>query len=135
MAEELHRDDFGVVSHDVAAELLELEWLEGSANMTDDNFKESMKRYAMCAEQLRPGNLLVDVTKFKHSPGANVGAWRDREIIPRYNTAGVRRFAFIVPHGSPGTVEQGNSPAQEPPGQFPTAYFDDRQDALNWFGE
>jgi hypothetical protein len=135
MNKELHRDDYGIVNHDEAAQLLELRWLEGSSDMTDDDFKESMMRYAVNAEKMRPANLLVDVTEFRHSPGADVGAWRDEEIIPRYNGAGVKRFAFVVPHGSPGTVEKGNPPAKETPGQFPTAYFDDRDDALRWFQE
>jgi hypothetical protein len=135
MRQEMHRDDFGIVSHDDSAGLLELRWLEGSANMTDDDFKESMSRYATHAEELKPNNLLVDVTKFAHSPGTDVGPWRDEEIIPRYNAAGVTKFAFIVPHGSPGTVANGNAPAVEPPGRFPTAYFDDRDAALKWFGE
>lgn len=64
-----------------------------------------------------------------------MGAWRDQEIIPRYNAAGASRFAFIVPLGAPGTVREGKRPAREPPGEFPTAYFDDRRDALNWFNE
>lgn len=73
MAQELHRDYFGVVSYDEAAGLLELEWLEGSANMTDADFKESMKRYAMYAEQFRPANLLVDVTKVRTFSGSRRG--------------------------------------------------------------
>jgi hypothetical protein len=133
--EELDRNGFGVIGHDPPDKRLELIWLEASSNMTDDDFKESMSRFATHAQELRTDNLLVDVTKFRHSPGADVGEWRDREIIPRYNAAGVRKFAFILPPGAPGTVAQGNPPAAEPPGQFPTGYFDDRQDALDWFDE
>jgi hypothetical protein len=132
---ELYSDTFGGIRHDDEAEVLVLDWSEATANMTDDDFKESMSRYAKLAEEVRPTNLLVDVTKFKHSPGPDVGAWRDQEIIPRYNSAGVKKFAFVIPSGAPGTVEGGTPPASEPPGRFPTAYFADRNNALNWFRE
>jgi hypothetical protein len=58
--------------------------------------------------------MLVDVTRFRHSPGEQVGLWRDEHIIPRYNAAGGRKFAFLVPPRAPGTVENGSEPAREP---------------------
>ena len=134
MVEELRRDDFGIITHDPEKGILELRWLEGSATMTDDDFMRSMERYAGFAEAHRPSNLLVDVTEFRHSPGEDIGPWRDQHIIPRYNAAGVEKFAFLFPPGAPGTVEAGTEPGREPPGTFPTGYFADRQHILEWFG-
>jgi len=134
MAKELSRDAFGVIRHHEEQGILELEWLKGSATMTDQDFMSSMERYAEFAGEHRTPNLLVDVTKFKHSPGEGVARWRDEHIIPRYNAAGVKKFAFLVPAGTPGTVEAGNQPMREPPGTFPTGYFEDRQRILDWFG-
>lgn len=133
VTEELHRDEFGTITHDRDHRLLELKWLEGSANMTDDDFMRSMERYAAFAEERRAPNMLVDVTRFKHSPGADVGPWRDKHVIPRYNAAGVEKFAFLVPSGASGTVEAGTQPEREPPGTFPTGYFEDRQRIHEWF--
>ena len=39
-------------------------------------------------------------------------AWRDANIIPRYNTAGVKRFAFLMPAGMPAI---GTPPSPEGP--------------------
>lgn len=110
-----------------------MEWLEGSAGMTDNDFMRSMERYAAFAEERRAPNMLVDVTRFRHSPGEHVGAWRDEHIIPRYNAAGVKRFAFLVPPEASGTVEAGGQPEMEPPGNFPTGCFEDRQHIFDWF--
>ena len=55
--------------------------------------------------------------------------WRDANIIPRYNAAGMKRFAFILPAGAPPTA---NDPAPEGPADFPTGYFDSRTTALAW---
>jgi hypothetical protein len=133
VAKELYADEFGVITLIPEEGVLELEWLEGSANMTDEDFMRSMERYANLAEERRPANLLVDVTKFRHTPGESVGPWRDEHVIPRYNAAGVRKFAFLFPPGVPGTVESGKDPEREPPGEFPTGYFEDRRHILEWF--
>jgi hypothetical protein len=133
VARELHRDQYGTIAYSPEQGILELEWLEESGNMVDDDFMESMTRYAALAEEHRTPNMLVDVTRFRHSPGEQVPRWRDEHIIPRYNAAGVRKFAFLVPRGAPGTVESGHQPEKEPPGTFPTGYFEDRQHILEWF--
>ena len=115
--------------------MLELEWLDASESMTDDDFKRSMQRFAALAAEQSTPHMLVDVTKFRFTPGEGVPAWRDEHVIPAYNAAGVEKFAFLVPAGAPGTVEQGAAPAKEPPGQFPTGYFTDRARIVDWFSE
>jgi hypothetical protein len=135
MTEEIYRDRFGALQHDERDGILELAWGEGSAEMTDDDFMAWLTRYAEAAERLRPPSLLIDVTRFPFRPGAKVGPWRDEHIIPRYNAAGVRKLAFVVPAGTPGTVGTGNAPTPEPPGLFPTGYFDSREQARAWFAE
>ena len=102
MAQELYRDRFGAILHHSGEQILELEWFEGSATMTDDDFMRSMERYAAFAEEHRAPNMLVDVTRFKHTPGEQVAQWRDQHIIPRYDAAGVKKFAFLIPSGAPG---------------------------------
>src|SRR5260370_41648699 len=63
------------------------------------------------------------------SPAKMDGPWRDANIIPRYNAAGVRKFAFHMPEGMPMI---GQPPENEVPGRFPTGYFGKRQEALAW---
>jgi hypothetical protein len=73
--------------------------------------------------------VLIDSTTFRMSPAKMDGPWRDANIIPRYNAAGVTKFAFHMPDGMPMI---GEPPTPEAPGRFPTGYFGRRQDALNW---
>src|SRR5712692_1706403 len=63
------------------------------------------------------------------SPANMDGPWRDANIIPRYNAAGVAKFAFHMPEGMPMI---GKPPAPEGPGRFLTGYFGRRHDALDW---
>src|SRR5262245_38610650 len=88
--------------------------------------------FAWEAEKLRPASLLIDATQFQHKFGPGVMQWRDDFIMPRYGAAGVRKFAFHVPPGFPNTMEAGGKEVIEGPAIFPTAWFAERQHALDW---
>jgi hypothetical protein len=45
-----------------------------------------------------------------------------------------RRFAFHVPEGFPDAMEAGGRPVIDGPANFPTAWFTQRQHALDWLG-
>lgn len=132
---ELERDEFGSVTLDPDTQVLELRWSAATAQMTDEQFMASMDRFAGYATEHPGSNLVIDVTQFAHHPGPEVGKWREENIVPRYNSAAVRKFAFLLPSGSPGTVEAGNTPEPEGVAAFPTGYFDSRDDILAWFAE
>lgn len=125
------RNEWGIVLHNETAGILELRWLPTA--MTDGAFKATLALLAMEAEQVRPTFLLVDMSEFRHQPGPGVTQWRDDTITPRYGAAGVRKFAFHVPKGFPGTIESGGKEKIEGPAVFPTAFFSERQHALDWF--
>ena len=133
MAEEVYRDRYGAIRHDKDAGTLELEWFAETAQMDDDDFKDYLTRYAKAETSIRAPYLVIDVTRFAFRPAQEVGAWRDEHIIPLYNAAGVKKFAFLVPEGTLGTAGAGNVPAPEPPGTFPTGYFDSRGQMKTWF--
>ncbi len=122
---------WGEIIHHKADGILELRWLPG--NMTDSAFKATLALFASEAEKARPSFLLIDATNFRHQFGPGVMQWRDDSIVPRYGAAGVKKFAFHVPVGAPGTVEAGGAERIDGPAVFPTAWFSERQHALDWF--
>ena len=124
-------NEWGEIIHHAAEDILELRWLP--SKMTDGAFKATLALYAWQAEKLRPSFLLIDAIKFRHQFGPGVMQWRDDCIIPRYGAAGTRKFAFHVPPGFPNTIEAGGQQVFEGPAIFPTAWFSQRQHALDWF--
>lgn len=132
---EVTRNDWGVILHHERWQTVELRWLPTTRDMTDDGFKESLDLLASAGERLRPRFMVIDATEFHHEFGEGVMAWRDEHIIPRYGSAGVTKFAFLVPEGAPGTVEAGGAPAVEGPATFPTAWFSTRDRAYRWLAE
>jgi hypothetical protein len=129
METQLFHDRFGVMLNDDARKILELRWFSETESMTDDDYMGWLERFAVSAEQHHVQFIVIDTLAFKHHPGAHTGPWRDEHIIPRYNRAGVKKFAFLL---SPGTAPK-TEPAPEGPAQFPTGYFDSREQIERWF--
>ena len=123
---------WGRIVHHRSENVLELVWLPTTANMGDGGFKATLALFAWQAEQLRPTFLLIDATEFQHQFGPGVMQWRDDFIMPRYGAAGVKKFAFHVPAGFSNTMEAGGKEVIEGPAVFPTAWFSERQHALDW---
>jgi hypothetical protein len=132
---ELARNEWGVILNHQQWQTLELKWLPTTRDMTDDGFKVSLELLAAAGERVRPRFMLIDATEFDHRPGEGVMEWRNEHIIPRYNAAGVTRFAFLVPDGAPGTVESGAAPIVDGPASFPTGWFTSRERAYQWLAE
>jgi hypothetical protein len=69
--------------------------------MTDEDFQADLALLAGHVEEERAQGILVDVTRFRHKPGPEVQPGRVKNISSRYHAAGVTRFAFLFPEGSP----------------------------------
>ena len=132
---EVARNDWGVILQHERWQTVELRWLPSTRDMTDEGFKVTLELLAAAGERVRPRFMLIDATEFHHQFGEGVMAWRDEHIIPRYGAAGVTRFAFLVPEGAPGTIEQGGTPVVEGRATFPTAWFSTRERAYRWLAE
>lgn len=128
MATKVAGNEWGVIVQHEGRDLLELQWLLSTADMTDGGFMATLCLFASEAERARVRRLLIDATQFRHRFGDGVMAWRDAHIIPRYGGAGVRKFAFLMPTGFP---DAGNE-AVEGPAIFPTKWFVNRREALSW---
>ncbi len=133
--EDVARNQWGTVLCYEEWRTLELKWLPSTREMSDDGFKATLELLAEQGERLKPAYMIIDATEFAYKPGDGVLEWREAEIIPRYNAAGVKKFAFLWPEGMPGTVESGGTPAPEGSADFPTGWFSDRDRAYQWLME
>jgi hypothetical protein len=131
MAEVRHTysDSCGEVIDRPELDLVELRWYDATAGMTAGQFQDWLAVFAGQLEQLGRPRVLVDATRFMMDRANMDDEWRDANIIPRYNAAGVRRFAFLYPDGVPVI---GLPPGPMGPSTFPTGYFGRRQAALDW---
>jgi hypothetical protein len=126
MGEELTRNEWGVVRGH--AGFVELCWRRDAEPMTDGAFMATLCLLATEAEKARPRGLLIDARHFRHPFTAALMAWRDANVVPRYGSAGVRRFAFVM---APGFPKAGNE-SVDGPAVFTTRWFVDFEDACRW---
>ena len=108
---------------------VEIRWFDTTSDMSGDDFNQFLTTYAGCVESCGRAGGLVDAVQFRMDMTRMNMGWRDEHIIPRYNAAGLRKFAFVMPAGM---LAIGSEPAPEGPAGFPTGYFAGRADALAW---
>jgi hypothetical protein len=127
----VYHDRYGATIDWPEDDYIEIRWYDTTAAMTGEEFNEWLSQFAGCVEAARRRGVLVDSVQFWMDMARMDAAWRDAHIIPRYNAAGVEKFAFLMPEGMPAI---GGPPSHEGPADFPTAYFATRADALAWLG-
>ena len=130
---ELYRDEFATYTRDADREVIEQRWSSATKSMSEQQFRDGVSRLAHFLEQTHIPSAFVDITEMGYTPSDDFESWRQSNIIPRYNAAGVKKFGFLLPSGAPGSVESGKEPTVEGAAQFPTGYFLSRDRAYEWF--
>jgi hypothetical protein len=125
----LHEDIWGAVIDYPEANIIEIRWYDTTVDLDRQSFNAWLSMFASYVESTKRRGILVDATSFRLAPQEMDAGWRDANIIPRYNSAGVVRFAFHMPEGMAAI---GAEPAREGPATFPTCYFGTRKAALAW---
>jgi hypothetical protein len=90
------RDHWGQIVFYDEWNSLKLTWLRSTVDATDADVQTTMELFAQEAVNRHPHTLIVDTTEFRHAWGEGTMQWREAEIIPRYNQAGVAKLAFIA---------------------------------------
>ena len=112
-----------------AEKLLRLTWLEGTAGMTDEDFRETLEVFADGAMHHGATRLVIDVRQFQHRPSKEVLEWRDQVTVQKYNKAGTKRQAWIWP---------GDVSSMKPSSvgrSYEERYFSTEEEALAWLTE
>ena len=125
---QLHEDEYLQILWDEQTRIISIDWKEATSGMTDEDFKMELTLFAKQVEGKRAPRILIDVSKFRHRPGEEVGKWRLQNISTRYNAAGVQRFAFLLSKDS-----QVPSMASRSEGErFLTQSFNSNEQAIAW---
>ena len=129
----IHQDPLFSFQLDEAASVLRFLWTDKTASMTDEDFKRALLLYADYAKKHSVLRLLVDVRNFRHRLSPEAGKWRDEVVAPKYASAGVKKFAYVVGQNFP-MPPAGSMP---PPTalSFETRFFLSTEEAETWLAE
>jgi hypothetical protein len=130
---QLYRDEYSTYFRDRELNSVEQRWSAATKSMSEEQFRAGIERLADLLERERVPNVLIDMVNIVHEPAADFSDWRETNIIPRYNAAGVKKFAFLLPPSAGNTVEKGGGPAKEGSARFETGYFDSLDGVRKWF--
>ncbi len=126
----IHEDLLFTFELEEKSGILRFLWTDRTANMTDEDFKRTLLLYADYALKHGTGSLLVDVRNFHHTPGAEVVKWRNEVLVPRYEAAGIRKFAYVIGNKVPMPPQQSAAEGRKP--AFETRYFRAQEEAEQW---
>src|SRR2546428_13602403 len=113
----VYEDQWGEIIDRPSIGLVELRWFDTTAPMSKEQFQKWLSTFADQGAGAHRQHVLIDATSFRMNPAFMYGTCRDAKIIPRYNAAGVTRFAFHMPAGMPLI---GKPPTAAAQGRFPT---------------
>ena len=125
----VYEDEYGAMIDYADDDYVEIRWYDASKRLDSDSFNAWLDGFAHGVAEYRRAGILVDANQFGMDMTLMDADWRDANIIPRYNAAGVRKFAFLMPEGMPAI---GAPPMIEGPADFPTGYFGTRATAKAW---
>lgn len=128
-ARELHDDLFMKIFWDERTRIIGIDWKDSTSSMTDEHFKKELMFFAGQVEEKKAHGILVQVAKFRHSPGPGLQSWRVQNISTRYSAAGVKRFAFLFPPGAQIPPMMAQSSVEE---KFLTRAYDNLSEAETW---
>ena len=125
----VYEDDYGSMIDYPDNDYLEVRWYDGSSVLTTETFSQRQAVIADVVEQCGRSGMLVDTLQLVMDPGEIDDDWRDANVTPRFNAAGVRKLALLVPAAVPLV---GAAPMHQGPAEYPTAFFASRTDARSW---
>ena len=124
----LHEDQFLQILWDQQTRIMSIDWKAATSGMTDGDFKTELALFTKHVEDKRAPRVLIDVSKFGYRPSEEVGEWRRKNIVGRYNDAGVKRFAFLFSKGEAVPSMENQSEGEA----FLTQSFNRQEQAAAW---
>ncbi|MCU0419261.1 MAG: STAS/SEC14 domain-containing protein [Cyclobacteriaceae bacterium] len=108
--------------------VLLFEWTDQTKQMDYTNFQLACNAYAGFAWQYQAKHLLVDTRHFHFHLPKEFEAWRETQLNPRYESLGVKKFAYVTPPEWLSLMK--DIPGQT--GKFATRHFTSAPDAMQW---
>lgn len=125
----IYSDQWGEIIDRPDNDYTEIRWFDSTSEMTSDEYMRWVSVFAGKVSEKRRAGILVDAVQFSMPTESIDRGWINKQIIPKYNLAGIKKYAVILPCGIP---QLGVNTEQENQASYVTAYFSLRTKALGW---
>lgn len=129
---QIHNSKYWTINFDETSKIINPEWNEKTAEMTDSEYKAEMEKYTELVEEYKPQKALIDCLQLYYVIPPKVQEWTNTTLFPRILGAGVNKVAILFPEDiiTQLSLEQV---MEEVLGQkFVTNYFSDKDKAKEW---
>jgi hypothetical protein len=132
----VYQSKYLTLAVETSKEFIKVLWSASTENMTDEEFRAELIKYAEVSEQYQPQKSLVDTQHFLMPVVPETQEWVNAHIHQRSLKAGIKKFAYLVSKdlfsqvSIEQTMEEGN--AKE---IFDTRYFENESEAMGWLDQ
>lgn len=127
----LHKSEFYEILFDKNKSLIVHKALEGTSEMSDENFKKEMVSFAEACDKYKPTKDLVNLVDMRYSIVPEVQEWVNTEVFPTIMST-IRQMALVMPSSIFESVAIEQTMEEEIGKNFNQKYFDNEKKALEW---
>ena len=127
----LHKSNYYEILFDQSKSLIVHKALNGSSEMSDQEFKQEMHLFLEMCEKYSPERDLVHLVDMNYPIVPDIQEWVNNEIFPRLLIV-VKRMALVMPSEMVAELAIEQTMEEEEGKKFVSRYFSDENQALEW---
>ncbi|WP_027000133.1 STAS/SEC14 domain-containing protein [Eisenibacter elegans] len=127
-----YQDNFVAIEHLASHNAVKIQWLEGSADMTEADFKQVIAKEKEALETFKPRAILADTLEMQYSITPALQEWHNDFLFPSFAVVGIEKLAIVVSKDIFSQVSVEQLIEDHNAAQFLSKYFDSETKAIEW---
>jgi hypothetical protein len=113
-------------------QLVEMNWLEGTSTMGDDDYKQEFLNYLEVIKVHRPQRIIGDSRKLDFGITPDLQEWTNQTVFPVALEMGLNKVALVLNNDLITQLSIEQTMEEVEGVKFITSYFDDKEAARKW---
>lgn len=126
---------FIILSYFPETELLELEWLAATSDMTDMEFQENVRLENEVLLKYKPKNILAKTLEMRYTISPDEQEKHNNIILPTFKAIQLKKLAIVVSHDLFTQVSISQIVDDDTTASYQSNYFEDTVSAMAWLTE
>jgi hypothetical protein len=127
-----YKDHFVAIEHLPTQKALKIQWLAGSADMIEEDFRQVIAKEKEALERFKPQAILADTLEMQYGITPDEQAWHNDFLFPIFAEVGVQKLAIVVSKDIFAQVSVSQLVEENNHAKFASLYFDSEAKAAEW---